>query len=260
MTEVPPHDSRGRPPVIVPRDGPLRPPVKRFYKSVGIGEASAGGSFQLLLDGRKARTPGKSELSLPTRELALAIATEWETQGATLDPLTMPLTRLVNTAIDGVTPNAAAVRADLVKFAGSDMVCYRATHPTALRERQMALWGPVVAWARARLDVAPKVVEGLMPVTQPAELGSAVAAAVEQLDPYRLSAVHTMTTLTGSVLLALGVHEQAWPVETAWLAANVDEDWQISQWGEDEEAAIRRRSRQDDMTAAARLLALLEPG
>lgn len=239
---------------MIPRDTPLRPPVKRFYAA-----ALAGPDGAVLLDGRPAKTPGKARLLLPSIALAEAVAAEWAAQGATLDPLSMPLTRLANTVIDGVTPRAEEVRADLVTFAGSDLVCYRATHPDALVELQARHWDPVVAWARSVLDVAPRVTSGLMPVAQPEGLQHAVAARLAPLDPWRLASLHVTTTLCGSLLIGLGLLERAWSLDTAWRAAHVDEDFQIAQWGADEEAARRRQNRRADFEAADRLVALIGP-
>ena len=58
---------------------------------------------------------------------------------------------------------------------------------------------------------------------------------------------------TGSVLLALAVaHGKLTSIE-AWVAAHVDENFEMRTWGEDAEA-LRRRARQwREMEAAARL-------
>jgi chaperone required for assembly of F1-ATPase len=237
---------------MIPSDTPLRPPVKRFYTS-----AAAGADNSILLDGRPVRTPGKSRLHLPTPGLAAAVAVEWEAQGLTLDPLSMPLTRLANTVLDGVAQRAPAVRADLVGYAASDLVCYRATHPDALVGLQVRHWDPIVAWATRRFGVAPRVTAGLMPVAQPDSLQRAIGAGLSSLDPWRLASLHVMTTLTGSLLIALGRLERAWSLDAAWAAAHVDEDYQITQWGEDFEAAERRAARRADFDAADRMISLL---
>ena len=49
----------------------------------------------------------------------------------------MPLTRLLNSAIDGVAHTMAETRADILRYAGSDLLCYRAEEPdTWLRARR----------------------------------------------------------------------------------------------------------------------------
>jgi chaperone required for assembly of F1-ATPase len=203
------------------------------------------------------RTPAKAELAVPTRALAEAIAAEWEGQAERIDAATMPLTRLVNTAIDGVAARMSQVQADIAAFAMSDLVCYRADEPEPLVQRQRQHWDPVLAWAREALGARFEVATGLMPVAQPEQTRAAVAASLEGLDAFRLAALHVMTTLTGSALLALAHARGALTAEAAWAAAHVDEDFQISQWGEDTEAAARRARRWAEMQAASRLLALL---
>jgi chaperone required for assembly of F1-ATPase len=194
---------------------------------------------------------------MPTRALADAIAAEWEAQRDHIEAETMPLTRLANSAIDGVAPDPGKVRADIVAFAASDLLCYRAGKPAGLVELQRRHWDPVLAWSSCALGARFEVGTGLMPVAQPDSTGDAVAAALDRLDPFRLAALHVITTLTGSALLALAHAHGALTAEAAWAAAHVDEDFQISQWGEDAEAKSRRARRWAEMQAASRLLAFL---
>ena len=252
---------------------PVRPLPKRFYTSVAVAPVSspphrAGGetstrrgegSFRLLLDGKPVRTPAKNELVLPSRALAEAVAAEWAAQGERIEPTSMPLTRLANSAIDGVMPREAEVRADILKYAGSDLVCYRAEGPPGLLRRQAERWDPVLAWARTAHGADLMVAAGIMPVSQPTPATAAIARALEPHDPFGLAAIHVMTTLMGSALLALAHAHGYLSAEAAWAAAHVDEDWQISQWGEDAEAKARRQRRWAEMQAASRLLALLSP-
>jgi chaperone required for assembly of F1-ATPase len=203
------------------------------------------------------RTPAKAPLAVPTRSLAEAIAAEWQAQGDRINPATMPLTRLANSALDGVMGREADVRADVVKYAAGDLVCYRALEPGALVRRQAEHWDPIVAWSRDTLGARFIVGEGIIPVAQTEAATSAVARALAGYDAFALSAVHVMTTLMGSALLALAHAEGRLGAEAAWTAAHVDEDWQIGTWGEDAEASARRQRRWSEMKAASRLLGLI---
>lgn len=235
-----------------------RPLPKRFYKTVTVEAWLRGDDgFRILLDGKAMRTPAKVLLAVPTSALAEAIAAEWEAQREHIDPAAMPLTRLVNSALDGVLGREGEVRADIVKYAASDLVCHRAAEPEGLAQRQAELWDPVLAWSRDALGARFVVAQGLMPVAQPGEARSAIAEALDGLDAFALAALHVMTTLTGSALLALAHARGHLTAEAAWAAAHVDEDWQIARWREDAEAALRRRLRWSEMQAASRLLVLL---
>jgi chaperone required for assembly of F1-ATPase len=229
---------------------------KRFYKDVAIKDEGEGGAA-LLLDGKTARTPGKALLALPARALADAVAEEWRAQGERIDPSTMPLTKLANSAIDGVRGREQAVIDDIVKYAGSDVLCYRAEAPEGLVASQAEHWDPVLAWAKATLNAPFSLAEGVVHVAQPKASLDRIKRELEGLDPFSLAALHVMTTLTGSALLALAVALGKLTPEEAWKAAHVDEDFQISQWGEDEEAARHRVHRRRDFDASARLVALL---
>jgi chaperone required for assembly of F1-ATPase len=228
---------------------------KRFYRTVSV--AGAAPAIRVLLDGRPMRTPGKRELAVPSQALAEALAAEWEAQGERIDPAAMPLTRLVNSAIDGVSGRETEVRADIAKYAASDLLCYRVEGPAELVRRQAEAWDPVLAWAREALGADFILGQGIVPVAQPKAATAAVERALAELDAFRLAAHHVVTTLTGSALLALAHAGGRLTAEEAWAAAHVDEDWQISQWGEDTEAKARRGRRRLDMEAASRLLALL---
>lgn len=235
------------------KDRPSHP--KRFYSQVAI-EDEAGGTA-ILLDGRPVRTPGKAHVLLPNAALAEAVADEWRGQGARIDPATMPLTRLANSVIDGVKGQEGAVVADILSYAGSDLLCYRAEGPKGLVALQSRHWDPIVAWAKQHLGAPMRLAEGVMHVAQlPASL-AVLTARLGELDSWSLAALHVMTGLSGSALLALAVALGRLSPEEAWTAAHVDEDWQIRQWGEDEEARARRERRWRDFAASARMLDLL---
>jgi chaperone required for assembly of F1-ATPase len=241
----------------ISRDAVARPLPKRFYTTAAAAQ-TADGRWRLELDGRAARTPGKRELAMAIAGPIRAVAEEWSAQGVTIDPAAMPLTRLLNSAIDGVAGREVEVAADIVAYAQSDLLCYRADRPAGLVDRQAALWDPVLAWARTRHGLELTLQSGLMPVQQPGSVAERITAVLAGADAFRIAALHVMTTLTGSALLPLAVADRQLTPEAAWTAAHVDEDWQIAEWGEDAEAQARRAARWRDMVAAARLLELLE--
>ncbi len=223
---------------------------KRFYKQAGVEERD--GQFLLTLDGRTAKTPSKQPLAVSTRELAEALAEEWQGQGGEIDPSTMPITRIVNSAIDGVAPRQAEVVDDLVRYAGSDLVYYRASEPERLAQSQDAAWGPILDWAKDSHGARFTLGEGVMHVAQPDESITAIRKAVEEIrSPFALAALHVMTTLSGSVLIALAHAAQRLDVDQAWAAAHVDELFQESVWGQDYEAMERRHRREAEFKAAS---------
>ena len=231
----------------------MRPTLRRrFYRDATAAEGEGG--FAVLLDGRPVRTPARRSLAAPTRTLAEAITAEWEAQRDVVDPARMPLTRLANTIVDGVATSVEAVAADVVKYLGSDLLFYRADRPERLVARQAQHWDPLVAWARTELGARFVLAEGVMHVSQPALALTAAAAHVPR-DPWRLGAVHSVTTLTGSALIALALAASRLSLEEAWTAAHVDEDWNMEQWGRDELALARRDFQFAEMKAAATVLA-----
>ena len=234
----------------------MRPPaLRRFYKRVEVAGAEGGG-FAVRLDGRPVRTPGKRPLVASSRAIAERIATEWAAQGETIEPMSMPATRLANSAIDGVADTLAETRAAIADYAAADLVCYRAEAPEALVALQAAAYDPVLAWARDTLGAPFVTTVGVAHVAQPeAALAAARAAVAAYADPFAVAALHVMTSLTGSLMIALMTAKGALSPDAAWRAAHVDEDFQISRWGEDDEAKRRRAARWRDFEAAARVTA-----
>jgi len=235
------------------RDTPPAPeqPLKKFYKEATIS-APKEGCCTVLLDGRPVRTPARKPLDAP-EAVAAAIASEWNAQTTHIRPLTMPLTRLANTAIDGVAEAREAVQAEIVAIAGNDLLAYRADAPEGLVARQAELWDPLVAETERRFGAPFAVTAGVMPVSQAEDLLAGVRRALPDA-PLPLAALHQLTTLTGSALIAITVADGFLSFEKGWLAAHVDEDWNIKEWGEDEEAAARRATRRRDAEAAAFVL------
>jgi chaperone required for assembly of F1-ATPase len=231
----------------------MRPSLrKRFYQRAHVGEPNEGG-LAVLLDGRPVKTPARHDLAAPTRALAEALAQEWNAQQDVIDPARMPLTRLANAVIDAVTSASTPVTEEVAKYLASDLLFYRAEMPVGLVARQTQHWDPVLNWARETLGARFVLAEGVMHVAQPKEAIAAARKAIPA-DPWRLGAVASMTTLTGSALLALAVAHGAIDADAAWQAAHVDEDWQMQQWGRDAPARERRDYHFAELQAAATVL------
>ena len=230
------------------------PHRKRFYTSAGVAEAEGG--FAITLDGKPIRTPSGRQVTAPTRGIAEAIAAEWNAQGEMINPLTMPLTRFANSVVEAVADQADAVADDVAKYLGTDLLFYRAGHPEALVAGSRAL-GPILFWAAETLGAHFILAEGIVHVAQPE---TAVAAAWRAFpdDPWSVAALHVVTTLTGSALLALALAHGVRDADQVWAAAHVDEDWNIEKWGMDEEVAARRAARLVDFQAAVRILNALK--
>jgi chaperone required for assembly of F1-ATPase len=240
-----------KPPLTI-SDSYAKPLPKRFYKVVQV--ASLADQYTVELDGRAVKTPLKRPMAMASPVLAAAVAAEWSAQVEVINPNTMPLTRLVTTAVDAVAGQEAVVIADMASYAGSDLVCYRADTPAELIARQAVSWDPIVAFARQEFGIAFKTTTGLTHVAQPPETVSRVAEAIGALPALHVAALHQLTTLTGSVLLALALQRGRLTIDALWAAAHIDEDWQIEKWGTDEEAEVRRAHRLKDARAAAFIL------
>jgi chaperone required for assembly of F1-ATPase len=240
-------------PVAAAQQAMRNPLPKRFYTTAQALERD--GLFHIALDGRTARTPARKPLAVTSRAVAEALAAEWQAQGEQIDPARMPLTRLVNSALDGVADQQEAVRAEIVRYAGSDALCYRAGEPQALIERQDAIWNPIMAALEGRIGGRFVMAQGIVFAQQPQTALDAVARRAAAIPaPLALAGAHSVMTLTGSAILALALAEGLIDAQAAWAAAHLDEDYQSEIWGRDEEAAERRALRRQDYDAAVLLL------
>jgi chaperone required for assembly of F1-ATPase len=244
---------------IMPPENPLeaarrdaRPALRRrFYERATAVPTGAG--YAVRLDDKPVRTPARRILAGPTLALAEAIATEWQAQQDLIDPAKMPLTRLANAIIDGVADAPLPVAEEIAKYLASDLLFYRAGSPPGLVERQARHWDPILDWARQALGADFKLGEGVVYVAQPEAALAAARAAIPE-EPWRLGAAHSITTLSGSALIALAMARGALATNAAWQAAHVDEDWNMAQWGRDEMAMARRDFRFAEFQAAATVL------
>jgi len=229
--------------------------MKRFYKKTAAIPAADG--YGITLDGRLVKTAAKRDLVLPNLALAQAIAAEWDAQQGEIRREKMPLTRLAGTTIDRDSTQREAIVRQVAHYAGTDLVCYRATHPPALAARQQAVWQPLIDWAVERYDAPLTVTTGVIPASQPTVSLAAFTAVVAGHDDFSLTALHAATAACGSLVIALALLEGRLDAGEAFAASQLDESFQIEAWGEDAEQAERRALLAAEIAAAARFLELL---
>lgn len=229
--------------------------MKRFWEKAET--VSTKGGFAIALDGRRVKTPAKADLVLPTKQLADAVAAEWNGVGETIDPREMPLTGLANAAIDRIAPDKEQFASGIARYGEGDLTCYRAEGPEALVQWQQDAWDALLEWARRRYDIDFALCTGVMHVDQPEDTVRKLSHEVMSLDAFRLAGLSQLVTIGGSLVAALAVHEEMMPAETVWEAVSLDDRWQLGQWGDDAEARATLDARRRDFLAAARFLALL---
>ena len=229
--------------------------MKRFYKQVSI--APVEGGFGVLLDGKSIKTPARNTLVLPTEKLAHAIAAEWRGQGEEVIASSMPLLKLANTAIDGVSSNREDVINAILRFGENDLICYRAHQPPELAARQRAGWDPLLDWVAQRHGARMRMAQGLNHVDQPPETLAALREPLEGLDAFALAGLHVVASVTGSLVLALPVLDDALSGARAFELSRIDEAYQAEKWGQDAEAAKRATALAHELDKAVELIALL---
>lgn len=228
---------------------------KRFYETAAPVERPEG--WSIALDGRPIRAPS-GRLLIAGPAVAAAIAAEWAAQGERIDPALMPTTRALNTAIDRIQPNRAAVEAEIAGYAETDLLCYRAYAPEALVAAQASSWDPLLDWASETLGIALQTITGVIPAPQPAASLAAAARAVGAETDLGLAALHELTTLAGSVIVALAVRRGRLSPDAGWRLSRIDEDHQAALWGRDAEADADAARKAAAFATAARIGALVD--
>jgi chaperone required for assembly of F1-ATPase len=229
---------------------------RRFWTAAEVVEADGG--YTVVLDGRAMKTPAKSALVVPTEALASAIATEWQAQEERIDPRTMPLSRMANSAIDKVVHQHAAVVEAVSAYGDADLLCYRADHPADLVARQCAAWDPLLQWAAETLEARLELRTGIMHAPQPAPAISALTGRVAALDPFTLTAFHDLVALSGSLVVGFAALYREREIDALWQVSRLDELWQEEQWGADEDAQAAAAAKARDFADAATFIAALQ--
>lgn len=231
--------------------------AKRFWKEAQV--VQAGDGWSVTLDGRPVKTPAKAGFVVPTRAMAEAAAQEWQAQSGEIRPETMPITRAANSAIDKVAAQFAEVAAIVAAYGETDLLCYRATGPEALCQRQAQAWDPLLEWAARQYDAPLRVASGVLPVAQDAACLSRLTEAVTACSTYELVALHDLVAISGSLVLGLAVCNGRLSPDEAWAISRIDEHWQVEQWGEDEEATKFETIKRADFDQAARFFKMARP-
>lgn len=225
--------------------------AKRFYKEVTTAKADGGWVVQL--DGRTLKTPGKLTLLLPSEKVATLIAAEWEAQEEYIRPETMPVTRLLNVAVEQTPDNREALISEARKYAGTDLLCYREGEMRLLKEHQAEKWDPILSWA-AEQGAALKTTESLIAIEQNHKALEAIADFARNLADMQLTLFVHLVAVFGSSVLAMAVLKSHLDGEAAFELSRLAEIWQIKYWGEDEEAKERTDSIRDEVNALCELL------
>jgi len=228
--------------------------AKRFYKSVTVDGADT--QWQVLLDGMQLRTPGKIKLSVPTKRLAEMIAAEWDAQADRINPSLMPVTRLVNVALEQTPSRRTDLFAEARRYAETDLICYRAPEPRILKERQSVVWDKWHEWA-ARQGVELHTTESLQAIDQPEDSLAEVERFAGSLDDFSVTLFVHFTAVFGSVVLAMAVMAGELTAADAFDISRVDAIYQIELWGEDEEQAEITDALREETTTLGTILSKL---
>ena len=224
--------------------------AKRFYKETDV--TAVDGGYAVTLDTRQLKTPGKLPL-VTTQPIAALIAAEWDAQTDYIKPETMPVTRLLNVAIERTPDHRNSLIADARNYAGTDVLCYR-SGDRALSDHQAEHWDPTLAWAKQAFGISLISTTGIIAIEQPQASLDRVADYARKLDTIPLTLMVHFTAVFGSAVLAIAAMEKHITARESLRLSRLDELYQIAMWGQDEEAQERALTIEVETLALANLI------
>ena len=231
--------------------------LKRFWTTVSVAEEERG--WTVRLDDRPLSGPvSRAPLIQPSQALSETLAEEWRRQEDVVRPQAMFMTRMANTAQDRVAVDFDAVAGVVAAFAETDLLCYRAEAPAELVRRQAEAWDPLLDWAASQFGARLRPTHGVVPLAQSRDALERLASEIVRGGAWRLTGLHELVALSGSLVIGLAVEKGARTPEEGWALSRIDEAWQTEQWGRDDEAEAAADRRRTEFLDAARFLRLAE--
>ena len=231
--------------------------MKRFYKQTSWQRSGDDAGYAVYLDQRELKTAAKRHLILPTEAVTHAVAEEWRAQDEDIDPASMPMTAYSFTALDVVADKVAAVQDEVARYGETDLLCYIIDEPAEISQRLTAAWQPMLDWSAKSLDAPLTTTAGLMAIDQPAESVAALRRHVVALNLFELTAVQTMTSILGSLVLSLAIVTGQITADQAFDLARLEEAFQAEQWGQDEDDAEKQAKDRAELLNATRFLQMV---
>jgi len=221
--------------------------------------------YSVTLDGRAIRTPLGLPFALPSPALALAVASEWDSQKTYLQPAQMPIMTLCCTAIDQVASDPTAHQTDIIRYLRNDTSCYWAdpTEDRVLNRQQVQAWAKLHETVSSELlelpdDLGPAQAVGgsdallisrksdgnkMSGLPHPPLLVEKAKKWIDSLDAWTLTALYSACAESKSFFIAaamifeatqhakgqckVATRDPKWAVQ----AARVEEEFNIEMWG-----------------------------
>ncbi len=213
-----------------------------------------GDGFGVFLDNRRLVTPAKNSLIVPSLKAAELIALEWENQGENIDTDTMPITRLVNVAIDRAQFTRNELVSEIQKYASSDLCCYRTSAPQILYETQCKIWDEQIDWVKNKFSITFIAKSDSLGLFQTEETLNKIGEIAQEYDDIQLTILAFVTALAGSAILGVRLVEKEITPEELFKAIRIEEDHNAAIWGYDDEDLSKANAKLEDLKSAFLLI------
>lgn len=224
-------------------------------KKISVEQNSKG--FILLQDGKMLFTPLGKEMVLPSAEMAETLAGEWFAQGEKPRRDKMPLTCIACVAIDIVREQRDGVLDDILSYTDTDLVCYRAGDTPELAAIQQQAFEPLLQWLKPKLGIELLITDGVMPIKQPTDTRQKYAAALKEYDEWHLAVLACILKAISSLAIAFALLERRIDAKQAFHLSHLEEEFETSKWGKDDEKEERLIRLRLEIIAAGEFLKLL---
>ena len=189
--------------------------------------------------------------------LAKAVQAEWQAVEDEIQPEDMPLYSMAVTVTDRVTPQRQELTDELAGYIHDDVLRYRSGDDLDLASRQTEIWDPWLNWAQQACGLRLPTTAGLMPVSSDEGTEHIVRDRLQPLADAQFGCLYRVATLSGSVVLGLAFQERQLSADDVFETAFLDELYQNSLWGTDEEAADRQAAIRSELKDVERFMDML---
>jgi chaperone required for assembly of F1-ATPase len=195
--------------------------------------------YCIQINSKLAKSPKGNLIELPNIKLAKIVLDNYKLKLETKNINIVSPIKLTNTAIDKIKFEKVNYINEMVSYLNSDVVCYFSAAPDDLVERQKQLWLPIVHFMMKFYDINLIYTSDISALNQNESSLMKLKTILKEKNIFELSALYALSQLTKSIMISLALVNNKISVKKAFESSNLEELYQISKWGKDEEAFNR---------------------
>jgi len=176
---------------------------------------------------------------LPSKKLAKILLKDYESSFKSKPLNIVRPIKITNTAIDKIKPNNIFYINEITDNLNNDMICYFANSPVELVDLQNKDWLPLINYMKSSYNIELIYTSKLFSINQKPDSLLKLKNILNEINIFKLSAIYTLSQITKSIIISLALVNNKISAKKAFENSNLEELYQISKWGKDEEAFDR---------------------